>query len=145
MRDRTRKRRRGHRPCSNPCSRLWAVLRTGPKIQPYIRMAGYRYLRRWGRERSSRHSASHTRIKQLEWLGIGHTRIKHSPQVNWDQSTRSLLGCLKDPLISSLIQNISFEINRNLSLLCLPGSGSFSHIHIDIHILYTFALSLVLA
>ena len=54
----------------------------------------------------------------MEWLGIGHTRIKHSPQVNWDQSTRSLLGCLKDPLISGLIQNISFEINWNLFSAC---------------------------
>ena len=85
---------------------------------------------------------THTRIKHVAWMGIGHTRIKHSPQVNWDQSTRSLLGCLKDPLISSLIQNISFEINRKLSLLCLPGSGSFSHIN---RYTYTFALSLVLA
>ena len=54
----------------------------------------------------------------MAWMGIGHTRIKHSPQVNWDQSTRSLLGCLKDPLISGLIQNISFEINWNLFCAC---------------------------
>ena len=61
---------------------------------------------------------THTRIKHVAWMGIGHTRIKHSPQVNWDQSTRSLLGCLKDPLISGLIQNISFEINWNLFCAC---------------------------
>ena len=70
----------------------------------------------------------------MEWLGIGHTRIKHSPQVNWDQSTRSLLGCLKDPLISGLIQNISFEINWNLFSACQSLVASLIYIWIYIYI-----------
>ena len=72
----------------------------------------------------------------MAWMGIGHTRIKHSPQVNWDQSTRSLLGCLKDPLISGLIQNISFEFNWNLFCAC--------QILVAFPYIYTFALMLVL-